>query len=95
MQLDESRQAIREIDRQIAGLFVRRMEAARDIAAYKRARGLPIEDLAQEARVLAERGTWIEDDELRPYYLQFLQDTMDVSKRWQQRLVDEANRGDV
>ena len=87
MNLGESRDAIKRIDEQIADLFVERMEAVRDIAAYKDERGLPVEDLEQEARVLAERGALVEDEELRPFYLQFLQHTMDVSKRWQRHLM--------
>ena len=87
MGLDESREAIRAIDEQIAGLFVERMEAARDIAAYKQERGLPVEDAQQEARVLADRGALVEDEELRPFYLEFLQHTMDVSKSWQLHLM--------
>ena len=90
MGLDESRKAIRAIDEQIAGLFVERMEAARDIAAYKQERGLPVEDAQQEARVLADRGALVEDEELRPFYLEFLQHTMDVSKSWQRHLM-QAN----
>lgn len=90
MDLDESRETIRAIDEQIAGLFVERMEAARDIAAYKQERGLPVEDVQQEARVLADRGALVEDDELRPFYLEFLQHTMDVSKSWQRHLIDEG-----
>lgn len=88
MELNESREAIREIDKQIASLFVQRMEAVRDIANYKRERGLPIEVKEQEERVIAERSAQIEDDDLRSYYIQFLQNTMDVSKRWQHRLMD-------
>ena len=90
MGLDESREAIRAIDEQIASLFVERMEAARDIAAHKQELGLPVEDVQQEARVLADRGALVEDDELRPFYLEFLQHTMDVSKNWQRHLM-QAN----
>ena len=48
--LTEARAAIGEADREMARLFVRRMEAVREIAAYKRERGLPILDAAQEER---------------------------------------------
>lgn len=88
MNLDEAREAIREVDEQMAALFVKRMEAVRDVAAYKRERGLPIEDKDQEARVIAGRSALVADDELRSFYVRFLQDTMDVSKRWQHRLMD-------
>lgn len=90
MELEELREEIRRADEAMAPLFVRRMAAARGIAAYKRAHGLPVEDKAQEARVLAGRGALIEDEALRPYYLDFLRAVMDVSKRWQRGLIGEA-----
>ena len=90
MELEALRETIRDADEQIAALFVRRMEAAREIAAYKRDHGLPVEDPAQEARVLSGRGKLIADEALRPYYLDFLRGTMDVSKRWQRRFYDDG-----
>ncbi|MBQ1675051.1 MAG: chorismate mutase, partial [Oscillospiraceae bacterium] len=47
--LELSRQEIDRIDREIAALFCRRMEAVRDIASYKRSHGLPILDSQREA----------------------------------------------
>ena len=90
MELEEARETIREIDEAMAALFVRRMDAAREIAAYKADRGLPVEDPAQEARVLAGRGALVEDDALRPFYLAFLRGTMDLSKTWQRRFYDDG-----
>ncbi|MBR6095918.1 MAG: chorismate mutase [Oscillospiraceae bacterium] len=86
MELREARELIRAVDEEMAGLFVRRMEAVRAVADYKRVRGLPIEDREQEARVLAGRGALVADSELREFYLCFLRDTMELSKRWQHRL---------
>ena len=74
MELEHLREEIRAVDEEMAALFVRRMETARKIAAYKRAHELPVEDRAQEARVLAGRGALVEDA-LRPYYLEFLRST--------------------
>lgn len=88
MNLEEARKAIAEVDEQIAALFVQRMEAAGEIARYKRERGLPVEDKEQEARVIEQRSKLIKDDALRSFYIRFLQDTMDVSKLWQHRLMD-------
>ena len=87
MDLQSARDAIRETDAQMAKLFVERMEAARAIAAFKCEKGLPVEDLQQEQRVLDGCATLISDDEMRPFYLQFVQATIDVSKRWQQHLM--------
>lgn len=90
MELEELRARIRAVDEEMAALFVRRMEVSAQIAAYKRAHGLPVEDRAQEARVLAGRGALIEDDALRPYYLELLRCEMELSKRWQRRNYDDG-----
>ncbi len=87
MELKEAREEIAKLDAEMAELFVKRMDAVREIAAFKKARGLPIEDLNQEKRVIEARSGKIEDETLRSFYIQFLQSTMDVSKRWQRRLV--------
>lgn len=71
----------------MADLFVQRMETVREIAAYKRERGLPIEDRDQETRVIDEHSRRITDETLRSFYVHFLQSTIDVSKRWQHRLM--------
>lgn len=88
--IQEARDDIRRADRAIAELFVKRMEAVREVAAYKKARGLPVLDAAQEKRVLERNAAYIEDDVLRQYYLRFLQHTMDVSRQYQERLIEGA-----
>ena len=55
MDLQESREVIKQVDEEMAKLFERRMEAVREIAAFKKERGLPIEDKEQEARAIKGR----------------------------------------
>lgn len=86
--LTEARAAIGEADREMARLFVRRMEAVREIAAYKRERGLPILDAAQEERVVRRNLEYIESEELRDLYVRFLRDTMRISREYQRRLTE-------
>lgn len=95
MDLKEAREAVREADRQMAALFERRMAAVREVAAYKKERGMQILDREQEKRVLERNSAFIEDDVLRPYYLSFLQSTMDVSKRYQEWLIRGDGEGAV
>ena len=87
MDIQDAREQIRKTDEQMAELFLKRMEAVREVAAYKKERGLPIEDPAQEKKNIDHQSSLIEDEELKPYYIRFLQDTMDVSKRLQHRLM--------
>lgn len=90
MDLEQARQEIREVDEAMAALFVRRMEAVKTVAAWKKARGLPILDKTQEARVMDRNSALVADPELRSFYVRFLQDVMDASKRYQHRLVEGA-----
>ena len=69
MDLQESREVIRQVDEEMAKLFVKRMEAVRSVAAYKKERGLPIEDKEQEARVIKGRSVLVEDPELRSFWI--------------------------
>ena len=78
--LELSRQEIDRIDREMAALFCRRMEAVRDIASYKRTHGLPILDSQREAEVLSQHLQAV-SCELRDYYADYLQSVMDISKR--------------
>ena len=88
MNLKEARKGIRHIDEKIAELFEERMELAVEVAKYKKKTGLPVEDLEQEAHILDECNELIKNEEIRPYYKQFLQETMNVSKRWQHKILE-------
>ena len=89
--LDRARREIRQVDEEMLRLFERRMEAVRKVAAEKERLGLPVEDPAQEARVLAELAPKLEPGPLRAFYVQFQQDVMDVSKRWQEFLREQSD----
>ena len=48
--------------------------------------------MEQEARKLEEGESLLEDRELITYYTQFLQCSMDISKRWQLKLIKGVKR---
>ncbi len=83
--LSESREAINEIDREMARLFQRRMETVSRLAAYKESQGLPIYDPKREEQLIAANSQLITDDTLRGYYRSFLRHTLSVSKAYQQQ----------
>ena len=87
-ELNEARAIINETDREMARLFSRRMEAAKRIAAYKRARGIPILDAGREQEIIARNLSYVPQEELRSFYVRFMQDVMDVSKLYQRRLMN-------
>ncbi len=86
--IEHARKIINEVDAQMAQLFVRRMQAAEEVAAYKKERGLPILDAAREKAVLAAGAERMENPIYRSYYTNFLQEIMEISKRYQHRLTE-------
>lgn len=86
--LQNARKVINDVDKQMAELFVKRMEAVRDVAAYKRENGLQITDAAREEEVIERNSLYVESEELRSYYVNFLRYNMELSKNLQHRLLD-------
>ena len=86
--LQQARDTINAVDRELARLFTERMHAVRQVAEYKEERGLPIFDAAREAEVLKKAGNLIDDDTLRSYFLLFMEETMKISKRYQRSLIE-------
>lgn len=88
--LDDARGVIDEVDREMAELFERRMEAVAKIAAYKNAHGLPVFNPEREAEVL-ERNTSYVSAEIRPYYRRLLENVMAESRQYQHQLIGEES----
>ena len=84
--LDEARQIINEVDAQMAALFVKRMKAAELVYEHKREHGLPILDQKREDAVIERNSSLIEEDILRSYYVDFLKNTMAISRAYQYRM---------
>ncbi|MBR2721618.1 MAG: chorismate mutase [Clostridia bacterium] len=90
MDLEGARAQINELDRQMAELFVARMRAVEEIAAYKKANGLPVFDAAREEQLKLRNAAFVDDGILRPYYLRFLEHTMELSRDYQKAILDGA-----
>ena len=86
--MNEIRKKINEIDKEMAKLFEERMTCAKKIAEYKAEHALPIFDPTRELEVINNNSKLIQDDEIREYYVDFLQNTMNVSKRYQGRVMN-------
>lgn len=86
--MNEIRKQINEIDKSMAELFEKRMICAKKIAEYKKEHALPIFDQARELEVINNNSKYIKNDEIREYYVDFLQNTMNVSKRYQGRVLE-------
>ncbi|MBR6552294.1 MAG: chorismate mutase [Clostridia bacterium] len=87
-ELQKAREIINDVDKQIAVLFEKRMNAAKLVADYKKKNGLPVEDLEREKALVEKMLPLIENEELKSYYIGFMNNTMEVSKAYQRRLLD-------
>lgn len=87
-ELEKAREIINRVDGEMAKLFVERMRAAEMVAHYKKENGLPILDSGREDEIIKKGSDRIEDTVLREYYVNFLKDTMNVSKKYQSRLIE-------
>ena len=84
--LANARETISAVDKEIAALFEKRMEAVRLVSEYKISHGLPIYDEARENALIEKNTALIGDEELRSYYVDFLRNTMRVSRNFQAKL---------
>ena len=87
-ELEKARKIINETDKQMARLFEKRMDAAKMVVAYKKEHGLPVDDFAREEELISRNTSLIESEEYRSYYVNFLKDTIGLSKKLQHRLLD-------
>ena len=86
--LTTARETINAVDKEIAALFEKRMEAVRLVSEYKIAHGLPVHDPLRENALIEKNSALIADEELRPYYVDFLRNAMRVSCNFQAKLAE-------
>ena len=86
--LEKARQTINKVDKKMAELFEERMEAVRLVAEYKKEQGLQVEDSSREAEIISKNSEFIRNNELKSYYINFLQSNMDISKNFQHKLLE-------
>ena len=87
-ELENARQQINEIDRKMAELFSKRLDAVRVVAEYKKQNGIPVLDKTREAEVIERNSSLVADENYRSYYVNFLKFNMEQSKHFQHRLLD-------
>ena len=89
--LTEAREIIGQADKEIAALFEKRMQAVRTVAEYKRENGLPVFDSAREEQLLKKNSSYLSDEEIRSYYINFQKSVMEISKRYQHQILEGMN----
>ena len=84
--LEEARIKINEADNMMAKIFEQRFMAVKKVLEYKKENGMAIFDPVREQEVIA-RNTALVSEELQPYYKEYLQMLMDISKKYQKDLL--------
>lgn len=84
--LENARNQINEIDKQMAVLFESRMSAIENVIAYKMQNNLPVLDESRENFVIEKNQEYIKNKKYQDYYVQFLKDVMNVSKNYQKSI---------
>lgn len=87
-ELEKARQTINSVDEKMARLFIERMEASKIVAAYKQKNGLRITDAARENDVIRANCEKFENEEFKPYYIEFLKSNIKISKSLQSSLMN-------
>ncbi|MBR4036357.1 MAG: chorismate mutase [Oscillospiraceae bacterium] len=85
LNLEEIRKEISEINDEMLALFIKRMELSSQVAAYKKAHGLPTLDRKREEAILQNVADKT-SDEFRQYALEFFRNIMDLGKQYQDTL---------
>lgn len=84
-ELQELRESIDRVDRQILSLFAQRMALTQQVGEYKIAHDLPVLDSAREAEVLANKAA-LAPAELKADAAELFRAIMAISRRQQRRL---------
>lgn len=87
-ELEIARQIINRTDKEMAALFEKRMDAAKSVANYKKEHGLRIEDRTREEELIKQNCAFINNEDYKSYYVNFLRETMNVSKMFQHKILD-------
>jgi len=86
-ELKAKRDIIDDIDHQMAVLFEKRMTTIRDIARFKASNGMPVLDQGREDSVIRKNSPYIEDADIRAFYVNYMHSTMDISRRFMSNVI--------
>ncbi|MCR5236799.1 MAG: chorismate mutase [Lachnospiraceae bacterium] len=86
-ELSRCREEINRIDEEMAHLFEERLKAGKAIAEYKKEHGLPVKDRGREEALIERNRGFIKEPVHEEYYVNFLKDMIDISCRYQERLM--------
>ena len=89
--LDECREKIDRIDRELVKLFCERMQVSADVAEYKRTVGKPITDAARE-RALLNKISELAGEEMEDYTRTLYATILSISKAYQHERLNTSSK---
>lgn len=93
--LEELRQEIDKIDKELLNLFVKRMDICSQVADYKRTVGMPVLDVKREREVLEAKMKLLSNPALADEVYAFFNSVMSISRNLQKRRLDDVAKTDV
>lgn len=87
--LDELREEIDEVDRQLVELFEKRMEIVTGVAKYKVENNIPVLNSSREDQVIQKNIDYLKNKDLKNYLKDFFINLMDLSKDYQNHQIDD------
>ena len=90
MELQDLRNEIDTIDRELVDLFLRRMNIAEEVAEYKKANDLPVLDASRE-RALLDKVSELSGEEFEAYTRTLYATILDLSRSYQHHKLDRES----
>lgn len=87
--LQELRDKIDSIDKEMVQLFEKRMEVILNIAVYKMENNIPILNISREEEVIDKNTIYLKNRELEDYFREFYINLMDLSKNYQNQYINK------
>lgn len=88
-ELENLRERIDTIDKELIALFEERMDVVNDIAEYKIKNNLPILNQNREDIVISKVKSIVKNKEYTDSAIDFIKDIMEISKKYQQKIVSK------
>ncbi|MGM9969684.1 MAG: chorismate mutase [Anaeroplasma sp.] len=87
--LEEAREIINEVDKEMISLYIKRMAAVRMVAEYKMENGIPVLDSIREDSIKKRNLEILANKSLEEYYLTFFEGVLSSSKAYQKELLEK------
>lgn len=88
-ELENLRERIDTIDKELIALFEERMNVVNDIAEYKIKNNLPILNQNREDIVISKVKAIVKNNDYTDSAIDFIKDIMEISRKFQQKIISK------